>query len=366
MNGRRIAALARLELLRLVRMRIAFTLLVVVPLLQVVLFGLAIRPDAAVSVAIAAPTAAEVARVAAEIAREPKLKAITRKSPVDAEGDVHAGRALLAIIVPETRSLANPFAPLRPVRVIVDAANPVLTNAAVARVEAAYWRAIVAREDLLDTGPGLQFERLYNETGRSDWPFLAGLVGVTVMIAMVMLGALSLAREREGGTWEALVVLPFRSGELLIGKALPNIAVGTLQGLGVLAVAVFAFDLPTRGSVVALVALLPLFAAAHFALGYMIAARSATQLAALQGAVAFYLPAMLLSGFLYPFATLPGWAQAIGNAFPLTHFVRAAQGALLRGENTASIALAGLPIFAALAVVAVLAVYGQSRSVSRS
>lgn len=365
MNGRRIAAVARVELLRLLRTRIAFTLLVVVPLLQVVLFGLAIRPDAAISIAIAAPTPADAARVAGEIGREPRLIVVTGTVPESAEAAVREGRASIAIIVPERRSLANPFAPLRPVRIIVDATNPALTDAAVARVEAAYWRAVVMREDLVDTGPGLQIERRYNQQGRSDWPFLAGLIGVTVMIAMVMLGALSLAREREGGTWEALIALPFGSIEILVGKALPNIVVGTLQGLGVLAVAVFAFELPTRGSVLALVALLPLFAAAHFVLGYMIAARSATQLAALQGAVAFYLPAMLLSGFLYPFATLPGWAQAVGNAFPLTHFVCAAHGALLRGEDAQTVILAGLPIVTALALVGVLAVYFQTRSRGR-
>jgi ABC-2 type transport system permease protein len=354
-------ALARLEATRLLRTRVAFTLLVVVPLLQVVLFGLAIQPDAPISVTVAAPSHAIADRVAEELGHEPNLVVTIQAMPGKAEAAVRDGRALIGIEVPDVRSFANPFAPLRPVRVIVDATSPALTEVAVARVEAAYWRAVVARAELADTGPGLRIERLYNPQGRADWTFLSGLVGVTVMIAMVMLGALSLAREREGGTWEGLLALPFRRGELLIGKALANVAVGTLQGLGVLALAVLAFDLPMRGSVIALAALLPLLAAAHFVLGYAIAARSGTQLAALQGAVAFYLPAMLLSGFLYPFQTLPDWAQAIGNLFPLTHFIRAAHGALLRGDGVSVVLPHGLPIIVALVILAAAALALQSR-----
>jgi ABC-2 type transport system permease protein len=365
MNCGRVIALARLEARRLLRMRIAFTLLVVVPLLQVILFGLAIRPDAPVRVVIAAPTIAVATRVAGELAREPNLIVAVQRMPGEAETAVREGRALIGIEVPEIRSLANPFAPLRPVRVIVDATSPALTEIAAARVEAAYWRAVVTRAELTDSDPGLRIERLHNAQARADWTFLSGLIGVTVMIAMVMLGALSLAREREGGTWEALRALPFRLGELLIGKALPNVVIGTLQGMSVLAIAVMAFDLPMRGSVLALVVLLPLLAAAHFVLGNAIAARSGTQLAALQAAVAFYLPAMLLSGFLYPFQTLPGWAQVIGNLFPLTHFIRAAQGALLRGDGASEVLQHGLPIIVALAVFAVAALALQARRLDR-
>jgi ABC-2 type transport system permease protein len=171
-----------------------------------------------------------------------------------------------------------------------------------------------------------------------------------VMIGMIMLGSLSLAREREGGTWEALLALPLRPVEALVGKLLPYAVIGTLQGILVLGIGIAAFDLPTRGNVVALIALLPLFTLAHLTLGYAIAARAATQLAALQGAVAFYLPAMLLSGFLYPFATLPRWAQVLGDVFPLTHFIRAARGALLRDDNAVVVLTHAWPIAAFLLV----------------
>ena len=345
---------------RLLRTRIALTLLLVVPLVQIVLFGTAIRPDAAVAVAISAPTASDAETVTMELRKQRNIRIVALGKPGTAEALVKRGGAVIGIEVPEARSFANPLAKGGPLRIVVDESNAALASAATARIEATYWRTLAERGDL--AGPGLTTVRLYNPDSRADWSFLPGLIGVTVMIAMIMLGSLSLAREREGGTWEALLILPLGRSEVLLGKLLPYVAVGTVQGLAVMAVGVWLFDLPVRGNATALAALLPLFAAVHFVLGYAIAARARTQLAALQGTVAFYLPAMLLSGFLYPFATLPGWAQAIGNLFPLTHFIRAATGVLLRGEGWADVLMQALPIAVFMVTAAVIATLFQARS----
>ncbi|WP_292941720.1 ABC transporter permease [Novosphingobium sp.] len=357
---RRIAAVAAVESTRLMRTRIALTLLLLVPLLQIVLFGTAIRPDAAVTVAIAAPSKRDAETVASELGQQHNLAVVAKGAPGTAEAMVRRGGAVIGVEVPEARSFANPLAKGGPLRIVVDASNASLASAATARIEAAYWRALAERGDA--SGPGLKVERLYNPESRADWSFLPGLVGVTVMIAMIMLGTLSLAREREGGTWEALLILPVGRGEVLLGKLLPYVAIGTVQGLAVMMVGFWLFELPVRGNAAALAALLPLFAAAHLALGYAIAARARTQLAALQGAVAFYLPAMLLSGFLYPFATLPGWAQTIGNLFPLTHFNRAATGVMLRGEGWPLVLEQALPIAAFTLLAAAVAALFQART----
>ncbi len=359
---RRIAAVAAVECTRLLRTRIALTLLLVVPLLQIVLFGTAIRPDATVAVAVAAPTVANAETVAKALRKRPHLAVVGTGKPGTAEAMVRSGDVVIGVEVPEDRSLANPLAAARPLRIVVDASNATLTSAATARIEAAYWQTLAERGDV--AGPGLVIERLYNPDARADWTFLPGLVGVTVMIAMIMLGALSLAREREGGTWEALMVLPAGRGEVLAGKLMPYVAIGTIQGIAVMATGIWLFGLPVRGNVMALVAILPLFAAAHFVLGYVNAARARTQLEALQAAVAFYLPAMLLSGFLYPFATLPNWAQAIGNVFPLTHFIRAATGVMLRGGGFADIAVDALAIGAFLAIAATATALFQARAIN--
>lgn len=365
-GARRIAAVAWLELLRLFRSRIAITLLLMVPALQVLLFGYAIRPsDGVITVAIAAAAPADAAAVARSLESTPRLRIVRRRGgPGSADAAVHAHVALIGIEVPQRASFANPSAGLQPVRIVVDSSNAALTAGAVPAIEAAYWRALAERGDLADTGPGYRVEQLYNADARADWTFLPALIGVTMMISMIMLGTLSLAREREAGTWEALLSLPLSSAEILLGKIAPYVVIGSLQGALVLVIGIGLFNLPARGDVVALILLLPLFAAAHLALGLAIAARAATQLAALQGAVAFYLPAMLLSGFLYPFETLPAWAQTLGQVFPLTHFIRAARGVLLRGDGGDVVALAAWPIGAFLAVALGVALLAQRRRLS--
>lgn len=360
----RIATIAQIEWTRLLRTRIALTLLIIVPLFQIVLFGYAIRPTATVTVVVAAPSPANAETVAARLRQQPGLNVIAKVAPGQAAAMVRQGRAIIGVEVPEVRSFANPLAKVRPLRIVVDASNAALGSAAEARIEAAYWRTIAERADAVQSGPGLIVDRLYNSQSRAEWTFLPGLIGVAVMIAMIMLGTLSLAREREGGTWEALLILPIRRIEALVGKLLPYVAVGTVQGAAVLGLSVFLFDLPVRGPVVALLLMLPLFAAAHLVLGYAIAARAQTQVAALQGAVAFYLPAMLLSGFLYPFEALPRWAQALGNGFPLTHFIRAAIGVTLRGEGWSAVSGHAAPIAVFLGIATLIAVVLQPRLLS--
>ncbi len=350
----RIAAVARIEWLRLLRARTTFTLLLLVPAMQVLLFGYAIRPTATtVTVAIAADSPATAGRVAAVLRSKPGLRVGATRAPGQAAAAVRRGDALVGIEVPPAASLASVFGATIPLRVVVDTTNPALTTAIIPQIEAAYWRAVAERTRAASE-PGLVVERLNNPHQRADWSFLPALVGVVIMISSIMLGSLSLAREREIGTWEALLALPVSAFEVLAGKLLPYMVTGTTQGLVVLAVGVALFDIPARGSVAALILLLPLFAAAHLALGFVIAARAATQLEALQGAVAFYLPAMLLSGFLYPAETLPGWARTLGTVFPLTHLIRAAQGATLRGDGTATVLMHGLPILLFLAVMLVM------------
>jgi len=356
-------AIAGVEFTRLRRSYLALLLLVIVPATQVLLFGYAIKPGGAqLPVAIAADVPADAQEVARQLRGTDGLTIADATLKLGgAERAVRAGRAVIGIELPERPSFANPTARLRPVRIVVDASNAALVAAAVPAIEAAYWRALAERNDIADTGPGYQIDRLYNPAARADWTFLPALIGVTVMISMIMLGTLSLAREREGGTWEALLALPIGPATLLAGKLLPYVLIGTLQGVLVLGAGTGLFALPARGAVAALILLLPLFAAAHLVLGHAIAARSTTQLAALQGAVAFYLPAMLLSGFLYPFDTLPRWAQLLGDLFPLTHFIRAARGVLLRGDDAAAVAMHAWPIQVFLAAALGVALLVQSR-----
>ena len=348
---RAIVAVARVETLQLLRARMTFTLLFLVPALQVLLFGFAIRPTGAeISVAVAAPTAQIAAQITAALKSTPGLLVETKAlQPGGAEARVREGSAVVGVEAGPDRS----------VRIVIDASNAARVSGAAAAIEAAYWRTLAAP----DAGAiaGFRVERLYNADARADWTFLPALIGVTMMISAIMLGALSLARERETGTWETLLTLPLRSAEILAGKLIPHVAIGTLQGCLVLAAGVMIFKTPDRGNILALVALLPIYAAAHLVIGHAIAVRAASQLEALQGAVAFYLPAMLLSGFLYPFETLPPWARVMGEAFPLTHLIRAARGAMLRGDGAAEVMSHAPPILAVLGIALAVALLTRAR-----
>ena len=339
-------AIARVETLRLLRSPSSLTLLLLVPVLQLLLFGSAIRPEGAVlPVAVAGPD--PTGYVVAALRREPGLLVVeTSPSPGRAEAAVRAGRAALGIDLPRGRG---------PVHATIDGTEPALTSGADAHLRAVYGQLLADRFGAADLGPGLAVDQLYNPDGRAAWGFLPALVGVVMMIAMTMLGTLSLAREREIGTWEALIALRPGPAVLLAGKIAPYVVIGTMQGIAVLALSILLFDLPATGNIAALIALMPPFAAAHLVLGHALAARAKTQLSALQGAIAFYLPAMLLSGFLYPFATLPDWARAIGEVFPLTHFIRAARSATLHRGSAAEVLAHGLPISLFLAVAFLLA-----------
>ena len=363
-----IFAIARLELARLLRARTTFTLLLLVPALQVVLFGTAIRPQSAhISVAIAAPTPQAAAAVADRLRGDTSLAVgRTGLAPGRADAAVQDGAAMVGIEVPETPSFSHPFPPRIPVRIVVDTADGMSTDGAASRIAAQYWQGVAHRDadqhnEDGPRAPDLEIRRLNNPQARADWTFLPALIGVTVMISMIMLGCLSLAREREAGTWETLLSLPVGRGQMLLGKLLPYAVLGTVQGVLVLGAGVMLFGVPVRGPVWGLIALLPIFASAHFLLGYAISARAATQIEAIQGAIAFYLPAMLLSGFLYPFDGLPRWAQAIGSLFPLTHFIRASRDVLLRGRGIEELMGHALPISAFLLVIAVAGLGLQAR-----
>jgi ABC-2 type transport system permease protein len=265
------------------------------------------------------------------------------------------GRALVAIEV--SKPGADPGAPHGAVKVVVNATDSAV-RPALAALETAYWRSAAQTAPLV-LAPAVEVEWLYNPEGRTAWTIVPGLAGVVVMISMLMLGALTLVRERERGTWETLLATPVDATDALVGKLAPYVLVGSVQAAIVIGVAHLLFDLPLTGDVTALLAAVPLYSAAHLVLGFAFSAVAESQMQAVQGAVFFYLPSMLLSGFMFPFQGMPAWAQAIGNALPLTHFVRATRGVLLRGEGLPLVATEMLPVtlFALIATAVALLAY---------
>lgn len=348
---RRMRAVARIEALHVAHDRSSLALVLSVPALQLLLFGYAVNLDPrGIPLAIARANASEGDRIRRAIDASNYFRVVADGlAPGAAAERVRAGEALLGIELPEL-DYSDPEASSDPPRIVADGSDPAVLRPALAALEREWTRA---RAEASGIGPGqVEVEWLHNPQLRTTWTIVPPLAGVVVMISMLMLGALTLARERERGTWEALLATPVDGLDALFGKLAPYVAVGALQAAAILAIGRWLFELPFAGSVAALLAAVPLYALAHLCLGFAFSALAASQLQAVQGAVFFYLPSMLLSGFLFPFHGMPGWARALGELLPLTHFVRAARGVLLRGDGPTAVAAQMLPVLA-FALVAI-------------
>jgi ABC-2 type transport system permease protein len=176
------------------------------------------------------------------------------------------------------------------------------------------------------------------------------------MITMMFLGALTLVRERERGSWESLLATPVEPAEALAGKLAPYLVIGVGQTVCLLAVVHWLFAVPLPLDAWALVAATPLFAGAYLVLGFAYSALAQTQIQAVQASGFSYLPSILLSGFMFPFDGMPRWAQVLGEAVPLTHYIRATRDVLLRGQGPAVVFWHMLPVAAFTAVAFVVAV----------
>lgn len=359
---RRVVVVAGVEARRLLRDHVAISLALVLPALQLLLFGYAVTPIAHdIPVAIAGDVGP---RKAADrlIAGAGSFRLVASGLPPGgAVRKVRAGEALIAVELPPLPDLDHPeVKPRTSVRIVADATDPMAVRVALAGLEAAFWRA----QTQLEAGPTVEVQWLYNPDGHPGWGTTPALAGVVTMISMLMLSALTLVRDREQGVLEGLLASPLGVAELMAGKAAPLFGIGVFQTALVLGSGRLLFNLPLEGDLVALTAFVLLYLAANLALGIAISSAARTSIQALQWAVFFYLPSMLLSGFLYPVQAMPAWARVLSEALPLTHFVRVARGVLLRGDGGGAVLKEALPV-AAFALLATLgAILQPSRIVS--
>jgi ABC-2 type transport system permease protein len=201
----------------------------------------------------------------------------------------------------------------------------------------------------------LRIQRRYNEEGVSQYNVVPGLIGVVLTMTMIMMTGLAMTRERERGTMENLLAMPVRPIEVMLGKIVPFIFVGYVQVGIILLASRFMFDVPFEGSLLTLSIAAILFIAANLAVGFTFSTFAENQLQAMQLSVFFFLPSLLLSGFMFPFRGMPDWAQVVGQALPLTHFLRIIRGVLLKGNGWAEIWPEIWPIAVFMLVVSALA-----------
>jgi ABC-2 type transport system permease protein len=332
------------EFIQMKRDRTTFAMMVGIPLVQLTLFGFAINSD---------PKRLPTLVVDADggpFART-LVQAMTHSGYFDVLGSVseaEAARALslgdaqfvLNIPVDFTRDLLRGGRPA--VLLEADATDPAATGPDLAAVnvlvQSVFERDLPGPLRPLNGRPGpvdFQIHRQYNPEGISQYNVVPGLMGVVLTMTMVIITALAITRERERGTMENLLSTPVRPAEVMLGKIVPYIAVGYIQATLILIAARVFFDVPMLGSLTLLYALALLFIAANLAVGITFSTVAKNQLQAVQMAFFFFLPSLLLSGFMFPFRGMPEWAQTVGSILPLTHFLRVVRGVMLKGNGFA-------------------------------
>jgi ABC-2 type transport system permease protein len=180
-------------------------------------------------------------------------------------------------------------------------------------------------------------QRRYNPDGITQYNIVPGLMGVILTMTMIMMTGLGVTREVERGTMENLLATPVRPVEVMVGKIAPYILIGYVQVTVILLAARFVFNVPFVSSIAILLACVLTFIAANLTVGITISSIARTQTQAMQMTFFFFLPSILLSGFMFPFRGMPGWAQTIGEVLPLTHFLRLIRGVMLKGNTPAEL-----------------------------
>jgi ABC-2 type transport system permease protein len=360
------------EFIQMRRDRITFGMMIGIPILQLVLFGYVINSDpkhlpAAVLLADRGPqgrTLLEAIRNSGyfDFVLEARTEAETRE--MLARGDVQ-----FVVNIPEdfTRSLLRGDRPA--VLVEADATDPAATGNAIGAmrtlIDASLANDLKGPLSFLASTAGpvdLRIHAMYNPEAITQYNIVPGLMGVVLTMTMVMITALAITRERERGTMENLLAMPAHPAEVLVGKIVPYILVGYVQVGLILVVARLLFHVPMAGSLPLLMAVSLVFITANLAMGIMFSTVAGNQLQAVQMAFFFFLPSMLLSGFMFPFRGMPQWAQAIGEVLPLTHFLRIVRGILLKGNGFPEVVrqLWQIAAFAAIALAVGIKRYRQT------
>ena len=331
------------EFIQLKRDRLTFGMIVGIPVIQLVLFGYAINTDPK-----HLPTAAliadrsEFSRSILAGLRNSDYFAFIGEAADEEEADrmLATGRAQFVVSIPVDFSQRLVRGEHPALLVEADATDPVATGNAIAAVN--QLALTVLAHDLtgplapLAATPGAFEVRIhprYNPEAVTQYNIVPGLMGVILTMTMVMMTGLAITRERERGTMENLLATPATALEVMTGKIVPYILIGLLQITIVLGLAKLLFDVPMQGSLITLYVAVLLFIAANLTLGLTFSSLAQNQLQAVQMTFFFFLPSILLSGFMFPFRGMPRWAQVIGEALPLTHFLRIVRGVLLKGNG---------------------------------
>lgn len=362
----RLWAVVLKEFIQMKRDRVTFAMMVGIPLLQLVMFGFAINSDPRhLPTALRSADQGPFARTFLQALRTSDYFSLVRETHDEAEDAqlLQEGAVQFVVNIPEdfSRQLLRGQRPT--VLIEADATDPAATGPALASINVL--AGTVFNHDLPGPLARLQARPApvnfivhagYNPENITQYNVVPGLMGVVLTMTMVIITGLAITRERERGTMENLLATPVRPFEVMLGKILPYIAVGYIQISLILLAAWLIFHVPMVGSLGLLYAVALLFIGANLAVGITFSTLAQNQLQAVQMAFFFFLPSILLSGFMFPFRGMPPWAQVAGSMLPNTHFLRIVRGILLKGNSLAEIAPELWPLLLFLVVAMTIGV----------
>jgi ABC-2 type transport system permease protein len=349
----RIFAVAAKEILQLRRDRLTLGMVIGIPALQLVLFGYAINTDIRnLRAAIADQSGTRASRDlvgAVEASQVADFVRVTN-TPRELEELLRRGKVKIGVFIPSDfeRRLAEGDRPAA--QLLVDATDPTVLAAAGGLQELPLGGSFRGTPQA-EPPPTFEVRAYYNPERRSEVQIVPGLIGVILTLTMSLFTAIAIVRERESGTLEFLINTPVRRSELMIGKILPYIVIGLVQVTIVLGLGVALFRVPVRGSLVDLYLASSFFIAATLALGLLISTAARSQFQSMQMIMFFFLPNILLSGFMFPFEGMPRAARLLAELLPLTHFVRMVRGIILRGADLSEVSSEIWPLLAFFVVV---------------
>jgi ABC-2 type transport system permease protein len=344
LSWNRILAVLMKEFVQLSRDRLTYAMILAMPIVQILIFGYAINSDPRhLPMAVYVQDNSAFSRSILTSLQNSSYFDIVEeaRSPAALDAAMEQGRVLFTLTIPPDFSRRVVRGDRPRILIEADASDPVATGGALSALAALPQQALA--RDL--TGPlapraaAAPFEVVvhprYNPESISAYNIVPGLLGVVLTMTLVMMTALGMTRELERGTMESLLATPVQPLEVMIGKLMPYVGIGLIQTAVILTLAKLLFDVPFQGGWLALGAGVLLFIVGSLALGFLISTVARSQLQAMQMSVFYLLPSILLSGFMFPFRGMPDWAQAIGSAIPVTHFLRVVRGSLLKGLGVA-------------------------------
>lgn len=345
------------EFIQLKRDRLTFGMIVGIPIIQLLLFGFAINSDPKhlpTAIVMADPGPFARAYVAA-MQNSDYFKIVGSVDEKEANVLLDRSQVQFVVTFPPGfhRDLVRGKAPT--LLVEADATDPMAAGGAISVLNKlgleVFAPDLPGLEKTAAPPLDLRVHRRYNPEGLTSYNVVPGLLGVILTMTMVLMTGLAMTRERERGTFENLLATPATPVEVMTGKIVPYILIGLIQVTLILLAARFIFDVPMHGNLLLLYAVVLLFICANLTLGITFSSIARNQLQAMQMTFFFFLPSMLLSGFMFPFRGMPEWAQVVGNVLPLTHFLVLVRGILLKGNGIDMVWSGVWPILAFIAVV---------------